>query len=281
MLLAVETEVPFKHYSFSEAIKLIKETGFDAVDIDFCEDATALLCNSDYKERAYELKDLLSKYDLSCNQAHAPYNFTYGMAMDESEPVYLTIMRSIEAAGIIGIDHIVLHGVKTPQPAASKASFDYNYRYIKSFEPYCEAAGVKIAFENTSYAYRFPDLMNIMMEKLDSPWYSVLVDIGHVLESAGMQPGEFIRSLDSGILAGLHIHDNHIAPNCDEHLLPYLGKVDFPDFLRALKETGYQGDFTMEACGYLNTYAEHGLLKEAMVFEAATGRKLIADYQAL
>lgn len=279
MLLAVETETVFLHYGIDEGVRTIRDAGFDAVDLDFCDNSTELLCRDDYIEKAHEVKESLAKHGVACNQAHAPYFFRYGMAMDDSEFLYLAIKRSIEAAGIIGIDHIVLHGVNTPQPAASRANLEYNYKYLKGFEPLCEKHGVRIALENVSYAFRYPDLLNGMIEKLDSPWYTALVDIGHAWLRGGLQPGEFIRQLNPGILTGLHIHDNHGPGSDDEHLLPYLGTIDFEDLVRALKETDYRGDFTFEACAYLPMYEKHGLLKEALRFEAAVGRKLMADFE--
>ena len=45
-------------------------------------------------------------------------------------------------------------------------------------------------------------------------------------------------------LATLHVHDN--KGNWDQHLIPYLGNIQWEAFLSALKEIGYNGSFTLE-----------------------------------
>ncbi|MCQ2401526.1 MAG: sugar phosphate isomerase/epimerase [Lachnospiraceae bacterium] len=279
MKLAVETGAVFRHYSIDDGARLIKETGFDAADMSFCDDSTEVFCMEDYREKAYEVKAAFEKYGLACSQAHAPYFFKYDSPQDDSDFQYLAIKRSIEAAGIMGVDHIVLHGVRVPYPSASRNNLDFNYGFLKGFEPLCEKYNVKISLENLSGAFTYPDLLNAMIGRLDSPWYTGLVDIGHAFCRGGLQPGDFIRQLDPGILTGLHVQDTHGID--DEHMLPYMGNIDFDDLMHALYETGYKGDFTFEACAYLTYYGAKGLLEPALRFEAAIGRKLIGDFEKI
>lgn len=277
--LAVETGAVFRHYSIDEGARLIKETGFDAADMSFCDDSTEVFCMEDFREKAYEVKAAFEKYGLACSQAHAPYFFKYDSPQDDRDFQYLAIKRSLEAAGIMGIDHIVLHGVRLPYPGASRRNLDFNYGFLKGFEPLCEKYNVKISLENLSGAFTYPDLLNAMIERLDSPWYTGLVDIGHAFCRGGLQPGDFIRQLTPGILTGLHVQDTHGIE--DEHMLPYMGKIDFDDLMHALCEVDYQGDFTYEACSYLTYYGKQGLLEPALRFEAAVGRKLIRDFERI
>ena len=280
MLLAVDTEKIFEYEDIEDGLRAVKEAGFDAIDLSFYDSAAKLLCGDDYREKAYAIKDLLQKYGLRCNQAHAPFDFLYGMPEDDSCFAYLSIKRSIESCGIIGIDHIVVHGIRVPESPVSVRSIEYNYRYYKNFEPLCKQFGVKIAVENLSAAFTYPDLLNAIMRKLDSPWFVALVDVGHAWHRAEMQPGDFIRRLDPDILKGLHIQDNHGKRyDVDEHILPFLGTVDYHDLMKALKETGYDGDFTLEIVNYLEAYAKEGLLAPALLLAHAVGRKLIAEME--
>lgn len=276
MILSVETYAPWENLGLKAALKLIKETGYDGVDFSFYWQAADEFLSDDYIEKAYEIKKELKENGLICNQAHAPFDLKYGMELTDDTPEFLKVKRSIEACGIIGIDHIVVHGVSVPAPACSKLNMDYNYNYYRLLEPVCEKAGVKIAVENLMASFTYPDLMNEILKRLSSPWFIGLVDVGHAWLRAGIQPGEFIRQLDKGVLKGLHVHDNH-GPMCheDEHLAPFEGNIDFDDLMKALKETGYDGDFTMESIRYLKRYAEQGLLKEALIFEEKIARKLI------
>ena len=282
MNLAIESYRAWENLGIEGAVKAVKEAGFDAVDWSFYWDAAPALCGEDYREKALEIRNALEKYGLKCSQAHAPFNFTCDMEQEDSCFAYLSIKRAIEACGIIGIDHIVVHGIAVPETAVSGKSLDYNTGFYKKLEPLCRETGVKIAIENLSGAFTYPDLMNEILKRLNSPWFVGLVDVGHAWLRAGIQPGDFIRRLTPGSLKGLHIQDNHgAAGGVDEHLAPFLATVDFPDLLKALKETGYEGDFTLELPRFLKMYADRGLLLPALEFSQAVGRKLIADFEAL
>lgn len=283
MLLAIESFRPCDEFGMEEGLKKIKEAGFDAVDLSFYWGATQKLLGDDYREKALFIKETLKKYGLTCSQAHAPFDLTYGMPWDDSCFEYLSIKRAIEACGIIGIDHIVVHGIKvSPEPPVSERSIQLNYDYYKTFEPLCEKYGVKIAIENLSGAFSFPDLLNQIVRKMDSKWFTGLVDVGHAWLHSKVSAGDFIRQLDKGIICGLHIHDNHGTEHMlDEHLAPFMGTIDNKDLLKALIEVGYEGEFTLELPRFLGFYQEQGLLVPALKFSEQIGRKLIADYEAL
>ena len=58
--------------------------------------------------------------------------------------------------------------------------------------------------------------------------------------------------------SGLHIHDNNNFE--DSHSLPYLGKMDWDDILRALGEIDYQGHFTYEVIDFLRAFPDDVVL---------------------
>ena len=122
--------------------------------------------------------------------------------------------------------------------------------------------------------------MNEILKRLCSPCYKALVDIGHCWVRADMQPGEYIRALEHGSICALHVHDTHgIRQGIDEHLLPWLGEIDFDDMINALKDIGYCGNISLELRPFIEKYASRGLLKPALVFAEAVGRKLISMFE--
>lgn len=151
----------WENLGIEEGFRAIREAGFDAVDMSFYWKAAPALLGEDFRENALIIKQALEKYGLKCSQAHAPFDFTYGMPEDDSCFEYLSIKRAIEACGIIGIDHIVVHGVRvSPEPPVSEKSINCNYEFYRKLEPVCRASGVKIAIENLSGAFSYPDLLN-------------------------------------------------------------------------------------------------------------------------
>ena len=279
MKLAVEFYDAWLCWGIDHGIKALKDAGFDAIDMSYYHDAGTFFLGEDYREKALEVKAALARHGLSCTQAHGPIEMRYGMAFDDSNPAWVRLKRAMESAAIIGIHHIVVEGMEVPAPSASYLNLDYNYAFYKKLEPLCEEFGIVIAVENLKKAFTYPDLMNEILRRLDSPWFQALVDVGHTWVRADMQPGDYIRQLERPI-CGLHVHDTAgIRRGEDEHLVPWLAELDYHDMIAALRETGYQGDMTLEIRGFLSRYADYGLLMPALQFSAAIGRRLIEMMQ--
>ena len=282
MILANEFYEAWKYCGIEDGAKLLKDVGFDGVDMSYYYDASEFFLGEDYREKALAVKTAFEKNGLVCNQAHAPIECYYGMMLDDSAPEYVRVKRALESAAIIGAKQIVVEGTEVPAPHTSYLNLDYNYKFYKSLEPLCREFGIVVAVENLRKSFTYPDLMNEIIRRLNSPYFKALVDVGHTWCRADMQPGEYIRSLDPGILCGLHIHDTHgIRKGADEHLVPWMAELDYEDLLQALKDVGYGGDFTLETTGFVRNYASKGLLEPALRFTEAVGRRLIAMYEAL
>ena len=279
MKLAVESYVPVLHYGLEKGLAMIKDAGFDAVDFTFYYENTATHLSGDYIKKAYEIRDCIAATGLSCSQAHAPFTFTYGKKEDESEPAFLNIKKSIEAAGIIGVDHIVIHGFSVPEGNLSEESVMAAYTHLSAFTECARKAGVKISIENLSASLTRPEQYIRCYEMLDPDVFTCLIDIGHVWLHTGESPAGFIKSLKPGLLTGLHVHDNHGFGSKDEHILPGMGTLPYKEVTDALAEYGYAGDLTMELGGYLKMYAPE-LLPEALVFAEKVGRNLIAQIES-
>lgn len=280
MKLAIEFYEAWQYHGIDGGMKAIKDAGFDGVDMSYYKDAAPYFLGEDYQEKALEVKAALHKYGLSCNQAHAPMECFYGMAFDDSCPEYVRVQRAMESAAIIGIHHVVVEGMEVSAPSASYLNMEHNCRFYQTLAPLCEKYGIVIAVENLKKSFTYPDLMNEVIRRMDSKWFQALVDVGHTWVRADMQPGAYVRSLDKGIICGLHIHDTHgIRKGVDEHLLPWSAEVDYSDLMQALKEVGYTGDLTLEIGGFLRQYAPKGLLQPALCFAQAVGRKLIELYE--
>lgn len=248
MKCSIATNIPIEFYGEEQGLFLLAETGFDTVDYSFFvpgEDSRLLA--DDYLEKAEKTKNLLKKLGLSCNQAHAGFKFRYGMNMNEQCPEYLFCCRCIEYAALLGAENIIVHGIAVPD---NEDFVDYNIQFYKSLEPLCGRFGINIAVENVGGA-RDVETINRFCEGLPSEHFSVCVDIGHAnLTKIG--PAEFLRSVASGRVKALHIHDN--CGDADAHTIPYLGGIDWQETLGALIDIGYTGDLTMEAGKFLRAF---------------------------
>ena len=145
------------------------------------------------------------------------------MVMDETEPEFCRIVRSIEFAGMLGAPLIVVHALRLmPEDRTEDLreeqdrTLELNLRWYRTLQPYAEKAGIRIAVENLAvrgsdqiYSPRLlEDARSYaeILDQLDPDWFTGCFDVGHANLSMG-DPAAFIREVGKYIHF-LHIHDN-------------------------------------------------------------------------
>ena len=287
MNLSVECYVMSEKYGDFKAFDMIKKAGFDSVDYSFYsrKDAEKIF-GDNFREYAKELKKYLDEIGLYCNQAHAPFELNYSNKLDESEPKFVKLIKSIEFASILGAKTIVVH----PQFDFGYPEIDpdeYNVNYLKTLVPYCEKFGICVAMENC-FAPDFkrkcykpsvastPDMLKDILRKANSPWVVGCLDVGHSAV-VGVEPEDFIMQMDKYTLKALHVHDNDYL--FDRHTLPYVCNFNWENIMKSLKKIGYEGELNFEIIEYLKKFPEE-LLFDALSFAEKVGRYLISIYDA-
>lgn len=283
MKLAIETYALREKFGDEQALRLIREAGFDGVDYSYYytpEDSP--IVGDGYLVHAGKVRRWLDETGLTCHQAHAPFRFVYGDTMDESDPHYLEIVRAIEAASVLGAEHIIIHSVRPP---AEKDTVDYNLKFFRSFEPYCEKFGIRVAVENlfmrdrkrVCFRGRFatPETLCEIIRLLDSPWFVACIDVGHAALT-GIEPEDFIAGMERGVLKALHIQDTDYRD--DRHVLPYMADLNWDGIMSALRRIEYDGELTFEVFHFLERVPA-GLIPETLRYAAAVGRYLIAKFE--
>ena len=274
-----------KKITTEESIDLMANAGFDAIDFSFYISKQYFDENTDGekgKEKFTEWRKRAEDKGLVFNQAHAPEGSSY-KNMDLTVQRFHDIRRSIRNASYLGVPIIVVHPVQhLPycEPGVPEQLFEWNMQFYNALKPYCEEYGVKIGVENM---WQFPngridhstcsrpEEFVRYIDTLNSEWFVACLDIGHA-PIVGVKPSELIRTLGKERLKALHVHD--VDDVSDLHTLPYLSNINWNEVCSALKEIGYEGDFTFEASG-LTTNIPAELLEPAAKFMVATGRHLI------
>ena len=257
-----------------ESYRMIKEAGFDGVDLSCINKKDPDILLNHHVEEAKKTKQMIEDNGLICNLAHGPFRkLFYGMKFDCSEPLYKEVVNSIEYAAIVGAKHIALHGILTPLSAKSYQSIEYNYEFFKSLAPYAKDCGIKIGIENVAEAMPYPYQMRQILNMLDDPCFAALLDTGHS-RLCYVAPQHFIRDMPKGSIQALHIQDMRGIEGQDDHLLPGMGKLKWDEILKALAEVEYDGDFTMEVHGFHKCF-EVAYLPVAVKLAEGVGRRCI------
>ena len=257
MKISTEINSIAKIAGMERAVELCAKAGFDAWDFslfDMCQidecgnyipTPNGLLGNNCLKF-ARSLKKIGEDNGIVCNQSHAPFPVRIKAIADCLE-------RAIECTAEAGGEICVIH------PDNNKSA-EQNAEMYARLLTIAKACNVKIATENMwnwdhvanhprhaacSSAEDFIKHIDI----LDDPYLVACLDIGHAeMRTAGDGAVNMIRKMGHRIKA-LHLHDNDLLH--DSHQLPFSMNIDFSSVVKALKEIGYSGYFTLEAKSYL------------------------------
>ena len=273
-----------KGYSYEEIVDICASAGFDALDFSFIEkgyfgEETE---TETFTQGLLRLKGLAADRGMVLNQAHAPFR-PATMFSETPEIAFQNITRSMKQAAMMGIGIMVvhpLHYLKYWQDGVPEQLFEMNMEFFNKLKPYCEEYGIRVAIENMfqrgrrgqrilASACSDPEEHCRYLDELNSDCFVACLDIGHAMLSA--DPVKSIRMLGKRLKA-LHVQDSDGFN--DSHTLPYLGVIEWDKVMRALKEIGYDGDFTFEAVNY-QTYVPKEADREANALLAKVGRLLM------
>ncbi len=287
MILATHTLAMTEKMPLEEAVVMIAQAGFDAVDCSFMDMSRedSLWLRDDWRQRAGELKALADEHGVFFQQAHAPFPTTRG------EEPYDTVMRqrilrAMEAASILGAENIVVHPIHYAGYFRHReAQMEASLAFYRSLIPYCETFGIRVCAENMWCAdpagviregiLSRPEEFIQLLEQISSPLIGGCLDIGHVA-LVGQEPTDMIRRMGKHISC-LHVHDVDYLHDC--HTMPFLQKLDWHGITDALREIGYEGAFTFEAENYLRNMPQ-ALWPDALKLLERVGRYLTARIEA-
>lgn len=231
---------------FQQALVMAKAAGF--TQMDYCFSAAELL-RDDWEAHA------LQDWQSACGQgirfryAHLPYD--YPDSAGDWDGFRRATWRAIDLAVRFGVECAAIH----PCTAMTR---EYDHEAMRRsaldfLRPYCERAkeaGLSLALENMRgagksadpairrYATQTDDVLDLA-QTLD---IGVCWDTGHGHISAQDQAGSLMKI--GPRLRMLHINDNYAED--DEHLAPFLGRVNWQDVASALKTIGFAGAINLE-----------------------------------
>ena len=263
--MKISTEInSISHFvGFEDAVRIVADAGFDAWDFsmhimggyDWSTGeyrAPEHPLNGDgYLEFAEKLGRIGRENGIVCNQSHSPYPVTVPQIAEKA-------FRALECTAAAGGDICVIHPLNNGSVAENKTYFE---RYLDT----AKRLGVRIGCENMynwddengwaiPAACSDPQSFVAHIDAVNSPNLVACLDVGHaeMMHRYGVSAVDMIKALGPRLQA-LHIHDNDRRG--DKHQIPFSMDIDFEPVVKALKETGYNGYFTLEAVSFLRTHS--------------------------
>lgn len=283
MRISTETASICKHVSHEKAIELCAKAGFDCFDITMCDmvgydwvnkvamPSDSVWAKPDCVQYARHLKKVGEDNGILCNQTHAAFPVSCPEIRD-------SLKRAIECTAEAGGKICVIH------PDNDKNGYENAEMYVELL-PFAKAHGVKIATENmwnwnydldqaAPAACSDPKSFLEHIHAVNDPYLVACLDLGHAeMQGLGTNAVEMVHALGDHLQA-LHIHD--VDKHDDNHQIPFSLNIEYAPIVKALKEIGYKGDFTLEACSYLNAFNADNLFEG--VKDLAKAARRLADW---
>ena len=208
-----------------------------------------------WREAVENIKAIADGLGMTFVQAHSPGGNP--LSRDERHVDFLlkATLRSIEICGMLGIKNTVVHSGHA-QGIGKEEWFARNKDFYEKLLPTAEKCGVNILCENSTasnmgeqYFINSGRDMREFIDYVDHPLFHGCWDTGHA-NCEGSQYDE-ILTLGEHLYA-IHYNDNHGQK--DDHVAPFLGRLNHDEVMNALIDVGYRGYFTLECDASLISY---------------------------
>lgn len=228
-----------------ETYKLIAKVGFDGVMLGWCDFPS----NPEYTKRINVR--YARESGLEVENLHAPFSGCNAIWLDSGRgDEYLhAVMSTVTDCAAFEVGAAIVHLSSGDEPPQTS---DTGMERLKRLVDYAERLNVDIAFENLR---RLEPLRRVFAE-IDSERVKFCFDSGHHnWRTSGIDVlGEF-----GSRLRVLHLHDND--KSADQHRLPFDGNINWPECMKKIAGTGYDGSISLEVvnAGYESLTAEEFL----------------------
>lgn len=169
------------------------------------------------------------------------------------------VVNRLEMAACISCDVAVLHipGEPAEEPARTEY-WDRVHRSLDALEGYSRDTGVRIALENGGTTESWNPIKGVLAD-YPPDFIGLCYDCGH-----GNMSGDGLDLLEAHAdrLLAIHLHDNDGTG--DQHILPFMGTVDWPRLTGILAASSYEKWANLEVSQTRSRYEdEAAFLHEA------------------
>lgn len=237
-----------------EGADVFKSCGFSCLDYSLAntEEWEYTEPEEEVKKKLSELSKNLENKGILVNQVHGPWRYPpRDLSIQDRKERMEKMNRSIRMCASLGCKRWVIHpvmpfGTEDIGSGNEEKTWEINLEFMRELLLTAKEEGVIICFENmpfTELSISSPESIIKFVDEINDDNFKICLDTGHANVFSGKSLGDVVRLMGKRIEV-LHVHDND--GNADQHLLPYMGTIDWEDFGRALSEIGFDGVFSYE-----------------------------------
>jgi len=237
----------------SDCFEVIRRHGFSAIDFNMADTETPLyaLNDAEFEKHLLAVRAQVEQAGLFVSQVHGPWRSPRDSTEAQRRERMEKMKKSIWAARLLGCKYWVIHpimpyGTRDLETDNGPETWALNLTFMAELLACAKTQDITICLENMpfrNFSMATPTKVLEFVQAMNDDHFGICLDTGHVAVFPGLSPGDALRQLGSHIKV-LHIHDN--MGDMDTHMWPTTGTVDWKDFARALRQTGFDGVFSLE-----------------------------------
>ena len=236
----------------AEKVKCFKGTKFKYINLEQSASDEYFEDSDGYRSLIEKFAEAAEYAGIEYVTAHAPCVNAFEELTDEHYQLNVrALRRSIEIAGALGIETLVVH-------ASTNPAFDYpefvrqNKRFYGDLMADAEKYGVTLLTENMHdmpyISFSTGEEMREFLDEFNHPLLGACYDTAHTnLNERARAIGQYNNIVALGShLKGLHISDNLGGTN-HHHSWPFAGIINFDEVIQGLIDVRFKGYFNFEA----------------------------------
>ena len=189
---------------------------------------------------------------IEIHQVHGPWRWPPKDSTEEDRKERMEKMKkSIYLTTVLGCKNWVVHpimplGLEEADTEDALRTWAMNFVFMEELLETAKEHDVTICLENMpmhKFSMSKPKEILNFVEQIGDDHFKICLDTGHVSVFPELDLAEETRRLGKEIRV-LHVHDNRY--NCDMHLNPYDGIVNWESFGKALRDIQFDGVFSLE-----------------------------------
>ena len=296
MLLSASTNMTFRLLGIEGAFKMFADAGFDGVDFGFDldmpiwnvrkGDRSSIFFKSQQEivDHYAPYKAAADKYGIKILQAHAPFPAYIDGDAETTAIAQESVHKCFPILKMMDCRYLVVHPLfgNYNERLEYDDEWDLNIKFYTSLIEDAKKYDVIICLENMFTARRGkiyeaicsdPNEAAANIDELNSlageKRFAFCFDTGHAL-LLGKDQYLTLKQLGDRVEV-LHVHDNDGWD--DQHVSPFMGRLDWDRFISGLKAIGYKGVMNLEV-GNLCAWYPKELLGDAYRLAASCAKYL-------
>ncbi len=227
----------FPNHSLVESLGVIKELGFDGVEI--CVEKLDWTLHDLNRFPVQEINEQVATLGLD------PVSFSFHQDYIYNDERFELTKKAIRLTPLLNTNLLIFGG--TPKRTGDKAEWDKMIERTKVLVELASECGIILAqeFEPNFIVGSTADLLR-MFEEIPSPYLAANLDLGHLF-LCDPDPLDSIRQVGEKVK---HCHISNMPSGVHDHELPQKGDMDLLAYLQTLKSIGFGGGLALDLYKY-------------------------------